>query len=69
MLKNDNLVINDIDYESINLNEKLISLKEKTNLYKTNSDKIKAIKDKIKLSSKNSKPEEVVFNFNRIIKL
>jgi hypothetical protein len=69
MLADDNLVISDVDYESINLNETLKSLKEKTNLYKTNSNKIKAIKDKIKLSFKNSKPEEIVFNFNRIVNL
>ena len=67
-MKLSDMVISDVDYESINLDEILKSLKEKTNLYKTNSDKQKAIKDKIK-SLKVNKPEEVIIDFNRIITL
>jgi len=69
MLENDNLVINDVDYESINLDVVLTSLKEKTKLYKTNGDKIQAIKAKISSLKVDSRQKLEIVDFNRIVKL
>ena len=69
-LRTSDFVIDDVDYETINLDKVLVELSQKTDLYPTNKDKIKRIKEQLKNLNKstgNLAPE--LFSFDRIITL
>ena len=61
-------IINDVDYETINVEQTFKALEGKSNLYKTNEDRIKFIKEKLK-EFKTKKEEVEIDLSNRIIHL